>query len=265
MKRTFIILAVIVLLLAVLGGAAAGYVYHINRSSNALNAKTIGDIRLPIGYERIAAKDGSFAAYLRSLPLRKKDTPVYLYNSNKKANYQWLSSGVVDLPLLSNDEQCADVCMRLYAEYMFAAGKYSDICFTALNGNKMRYTGGNNRQAFEKYMRSVYGYCNTTSLTRSLPTRPLFEMQIGDVFVYGHHKVAGKSRYGHAVMVADMAVNKRTGKKLFLLVEGNTPARDIHILRHPNPFNNTWFTLDPDAETLRLLCFRFKNEHLRHF
>lgn len=62
-----------------------------------------------------------------------------------------------------------------------------------------------------------------------------------------------------------MAVNKRTGKKAFLLIEGNTPARDIHVVRNLNRFHNPWFHLKEDDETLYLNVFHFSNEDLRHF
>src|SRR5690242_18843782 len=50
---------------------------HINR--------TIGDIPLPEGYTRVNATEGSFAAWLRKLPL-KKDKTVYLYDGRIKPN-----------------------------------------------------------------------------------------------------------------------------------------------------------------------------------
>lgn len=242
-----------------------GYFLYFNRTSNFHNAKTIGEIPLPNGFVRVPAEANSFAEYLRSLPLKSRGAKVYLYNSSRIANYQWLSSGVVDLPLLSNDEQCADVCMRLYAEYLFSHGRYSDICFTALDGEQLKYEGGDNRKAFEKFMRQVFGRCNTTSLYSSLAERKLEDMQVGDMFIYPHHRSYGRSYYGHAIMVVDMAINPQTEEKIFLLVEGNTPARDIHILRNKNPFRNPWYKLDADADVIQLLCYRFQNNQLRHF
>jgi hypothetical protein len=87
-------------------------------------------------------------------------------------------------------------------------------------------------------------------------------MQPGDVFVYparnGH-------QYGHAVMVVDVAVSKN-GKKAFLLAEGNTPAREIHVMRNfANPFRSPWFILDEDASNLLLSVFHFKATELKHF
>ncbi|MBR4564106.1 MAG: hypothetical protein IKO26_06625 [Paludibacteraceae bacterium] len=252
----------------VLGVVLAGgwyYFVFLNRDSNPHNAKNIGEVPLPIGYSRVPAKEGSYAAWLRSLPLRPRGSKVCLYNSLTPSNYQWLSAAVVDVPLLSNDEQCADVCMCMWAEYMFQTKQYGKIRFTALNGEQISYTSGADRKAFERYMRKVFGRCNTTSMRNSLKTRDLKNLQIGDIFVYPHRKVAGKNRYGHAVMVADMAVNKRTGKKVFLLIEGNTPARDIHVVRNLNRFHNPWFHLNEKDETLHLNVFKFSSKDLRHF
>ncbi|MBR1426748.1 MAG: hypothetical protein IJ581_04775 [Paludibacteraceae bacterium] len=246
--------------------AVVGYYFiYLNRDNNPHNAKTIGEIPLPMGYTRLPANEGSYATWLRSLPLKPRGTKVHLYNSTKPSNYQWLSAAVVDIPLLSDDEQCADVCMRMRAEYLYQTKQYDKIHFTALNGEQMSYTGGIDRKAFEKYMRKVFGGCNTTSMRESLKTRELKDLQIGDIFVYPHRKVAGKNRYGHAVMVADMAVNTRTGKKAFLLIEGNTPARDIHIVRNLNRFHNPWFYLNEEDEILRLNVFKFSRTDVRYF
>ena len=260
-RRIILVLSCIVSVMVIV----AAWMFGQFSTSNPRNVKTIGELPLPIGYERVDAPKGSYGAWLRSLPLKKRGTKVYLFKDHREANFQWLSAAVVDMPLLSNDEQCADVCMRMRAEYLYSAGQYAKISFTTLNGEKLTYSGGNNRKSFEKYMRNVYGRCNTTSLHRSLKMRRLADLQPGDIFVYPHRNLAGKDRLGHAVMVADIAVNKRTGKKIFLLIEGNTPARDIHVLRNLNPLRNPWHSLNKDDETIYLNVFRFKNTDLKHF
>ena len=257
MKRSLLIILSAISVLIVL------YFASIN-ISNPSNSKTIAEIPLPCGYTRVIAQEGSYAAWLRNLPLKSRGTKTRLY-TGKKANFQWLSAGVVDMPLLSNNEQCADVCMLLQAEYLFEMGQYNKISFTALNGKKHTYTGGNDRKAFETFMKQVFGSCNTTSLCSSLPSRQLADMQIGDMFIYPHRKVHGRNHYGHAVLVADMAINNRTGKKIFLLLEGNTPARDIHILRNLTPFRCQWFSLDENAEYMRFNVFRFTNKELMYY
>ena len=87
-------------------------------------------------------------------------------------------------------------------------------------------------------------------------------MQPGDVFVY---PARYGQKYGHAVIVVDVAVNN-DGKKAFLLAEGNTPAREIHVMRNfSNPFCSPWFILDEDADNIFLSVFHYKATDLKHF
>ena len=92
--------------------------------SNPNNYATIGDIPTPDGYERIDGDDPKYGEFLRSLPLKPKGA-VLKYYIGGIADLQELNYAVVDLPLLSNAEQCADVCMRLRAEYLYHAGRLS--------------------------------------------------------------------------------------------------------------------------------------------
>lgn len=235
-----------------------------SKTSNPNNYKTIGDIPTPWGYERINGDDAAYSEFLRSLPLKGKGSDVMLYTGGK-SRFQSLNYAVIDLPLLSNAEQCADVCIRLRAEYLFNNGQYSSIHFKDVNGNTMRYSGGASRKPFNNYLRRVYGMASTYSLSREMRQRPLSYMQTGDVFVYAAVDRPGNHKYGHAIMVVDVAVNK-SGKKAFLLAEGNTPARDIHVMRNfENPFRSPWFFLDDDADMLLLSVFPYKSNELRHF
>lgn len=235
-------------------------------TTNPSSYAKVGDIRTPVGYKRMAC-DNPYVDYLRSLPLRRRGTKVHLYTGGE-ARLQSLAYAVVDLPLLSNAEQCADVCMRLRAEALYSKGRYSDISFKDVNGNRLTYKGGKSRQNFEKYLRNLYGVASTYSLKREMKTRKLSDMQPGDVFVYaaGDHDLERKvkAKYGHAVMVVDVAVDRK-GHKMFMLAEGNTPARDIHIIRNfKNPLRSPWFYLDENAEVL-FLPFYYKANELRHW
>jgi hypothetical protein len=196
--------------------------------------------------------------------LKGKGSKVQLFTGGE-SRFQSLSYAIVSLPLLSNEEQCADVCMRLRAEYLFNTGQYGKIHFKNVNGKTMCYDGGSSRKAFERYMRRVYGVASTYSLSRELEQRRLKDIQPGDVFVYAAADRPGNQKYGHAVMVVDVAQNKQ-GKKAFLLAEGNTPARDIHVMRNfKNPFRSPWFMLDEDADNLLLAVFHYKANELKHF
>jgi len=254
MKKKIILFALAVIL------ALCGWYYYSTQISNPWNADTIGDIAAPLGYTRVEAPQGSYAAYLRSLPLKERGAKVHLF-TGETAGFQFLSTGVIDQDILSNSEQCADAAMRLRAEYLWSQGRYSEIRFRNVNGQTMQYSGGSSRKAFERYMREVYGVCSTFSVYHETKPRAVKDVQPGDVLVYparsGH-------KYGHAIIVVDVAKDK-SGNVAIMCAEGNTPAREKHLVRNPNPLNNPWFFLDDDDDAFIISCFYFNKDELRHY
>ncbi len=242
--------------LFLLGLIAVGIAYRYAYTSNPWNVKKVGDISAPWGYTRV---EGSCAEFMRQLPLKKRGSKVQLYTGGN-ARYQWLSTGVIDLPMLSNAEQCADMAMRVRAEYLFSQGCYSDIRFRDVNGNVLQYNGGDSRKSLESFLKNVYGVCSTFSVSRETKPRPISEVQPGDVLVYPAR--SGK-KLGHALIVIDVA---RRGKKVAIMcAEGNTPARELHIVRNPNPIKNPWFFFNGDESVLWVSVFHFAKEELRHY
>lgn len=200
------ILFAFLILLLVFGGIGL-WLFFGNRMSNPKNYGHIGEIPPPSGYERIAGTNPGYTQFLRSLLLKPKGSKVKLYTGGN-AHFQTMNYAVVDLPMLSNAEQCADAGMRLKAEYLYQTGQYNKIKFQDVNGQSLRYSGGASREAFYRYLRRLYGVASTFSLCREMQPRPLADIQPGDVFVY-----PGNGRFlGHAVIV--VAVNKN-GKKPF--------------------------------------------------
>lgn len=73
-----------------------------------------------------------------------------------------------------------------------------------------------------------------------------------------------KTRMGHAVMVVDVAENSK-GKRMFLLAEGNTPTRNIHVMRNfTSPISSPWFSQDDLSGFSYLSCW-FDEDELRHW
>jgi hypothetical protein len=130
-KRIFWVL----LLIAIAAFGYGGWILFGSSTSNPSNYRTIGEIPTPWGYERINGDDPAYSQFLRSLSLKGKGSEVMLYTGGI-SRFQSLNYAVVDMPLLSNAEQCADVCMRLRAEYLFCTKQYNRIRFQDVNGKK---------------------------------------------------------------------------------------------------------------------------------
>ena len=203
----------------------------------------------PPGYERAPAEPSSFAAFLRSLPLKPQGSEVRLYDGRVKAA-NGVYAAVVDLPIGNRDlHQCADAVIRLRAEYLLARGRGDEISFRFTNGFKAAYsrwrrgeritvrgddvrwtatgrTGLDDRD-FWSYLEMVFAYAGTASLEAELAFAPGDEPNIGDVFIRGGHP-------GHAVVVVDKAGDPATGRNVFLLAQSYMPAQEIQVLVNPN-------------------------------
>ena len=214
---------------------------------------------LPSGFERITVEEGSFGEYLRQLPLKPHGTAVRYYDGRIKPRE--VHEAVIDMDVGDRDlQQCADAVMRLRAEYLYMNGLYDKIHFNFTNGfradynkwvqgnrisinnNEVRWvkeTGYSTDYAsFRRYMDMVFAYAGTLSLSKEMQPVSIEEMKIGDVFIKGGSP-------GHCVIVVDMAENKDSGEKLFMLAQSYMPAQDIHILKNPeNEKLSPWYALD---------------------
>lgn len=250
----------IVLLFSVAGGALAEPRYLWRHQASDPGASLAARIPPPEGFERAVARRGSFAEWLRGLPLRPPQTPVRLYDGRLKWS-QDRHVAVVDIDTGDrNLQQCADAIMRLRAEYLLSLGRARDIAFNDTQGKRVAYRGGaDDRKAFQRYMIRVFAYSGTYSLEREMKPVPPGEIGIGDVFIKGGFP-------GHAVLVTDMAVHKTTGEKRFLLLQSFMPAQDMHILTDPKSADGSpWYRVPPPDGELITPEWIFKAESLRRF
>ena len=199
---------------------------------------------LPKGFERVKQDTNSFAYYLQNINL-KKDNTVYYFDGTKKTN-QNLHYAVLDISVPKKDlQQCADAVMRLRAEYFFTRKEYDKIEFksTATIYNFSKYwmlrSTTNMKNIFNDFMEIVFANCGTYNLADMLKPKPnANDLAIGDVFVK-----AGSP--GHAMIVVDLAVNKTTQEKIFLLAQSFMPAQSIHIVKNLNNKNlSPWYKVD---------------------
>ena len=204
----------------------------------------IAAIPLPPGFTRTKVDANSFAAWLRKLPL-KKNTTVYLYNGQPKANQQ-AQFAVIDISVGKKDlQQCADAIMRLRAEYLYERKDFAAIDFTDNNHTHYRLPVGASRAVFDKYLEKVFAYCGTASLEKQLlPVADFKNIQAGDVLIKGGSP-------GHAMLVVDEAENKK-GEKIYLLAQSYMPAQDIQVVTNPTSRSfSPWYEAgnDPVIET----------------
>lgn len=217
-------------------------------------------IEVPGGHERVSAASGSFADWLRRLPMKPPQTPVKLYDGRLKWA-QDLHVAVIDIDTgKKNLQQCADAIMRLRAEYLLGSNRANEIAFNYTNGKRVAYRGNaRNYKAFQRYMEGVFIYAGTYSLEREMRRVPISEISIGDVFIKGGFP-------GHAVLVIDMAADKATGKNRFLLMQSYMPAQDMHILKNPKAADGSpWYEIPEEGQELVTPEWIFSTESLRRF
>lgn len=240
----------------------------------------INVVNTPIGYERTKSIKNSFAAWLQHLPIKTTDNIVYLYDGNKKRN-QNAQFKVVNIDVGDKDlQQCADAVMRLRAEYLFASNqqtkikfnytngvsipfsKWSSGYFPKLQGNKVVWVAAQNNSSyasFKKYINNIFTYAGTSSLSKELQSIELKDIQIGDVFIYGGFP-------GHAVIVVDVAINKTTGDKCFMIAQSYMPAQNIHVLKNPKNVDlSPWYSVSACKNQIITPEWTFETDQLKRF
>lgn len=244
---------------ATLGSVAAPRYLWLTEPNAGAAATLASRIPAPIGFERIPAPPGSFAEWLRNLPLKPEGAPVRLYDGRLKWS-QDKHVAVIDIDTGNRDlQQCADAVMRLRAEYLLASGRARDVAFNDTDGKRRVFRGeASDRKRFQRYMTEVFTYAGTYSLEREMLKAPPAGMRVGDVFIKGGFP-------GHAVLVVDMAANG-VGEQRFLLAQSYMPAQDMHILKNPRSEDGTaWYKIPDAGAELITPEYIFQAGQLRRF
>lgn len=218
----------------------------------------VGDrVALPRGWVRDTVEPGSFASWLRDLPLKPGRPEVVLHDGRPKGR-QDVHAAVVEIDVGERDlQQCADAAIRLWAEYLFSVGRTSEIQFDFTSGDEARYEryrdgwrasvkdndvswhrtspADAGYGTFRDYLDLVFTYAGTYSLRRELvPVDDPTDIRAGDMFIEGGFP-------GHAVMVVDVGRHAETGEVAFLLVQSYMPAQEIHVLRGHDDELGPWY------------------------
>lgn len=234
----------------------------------------------PPGCQRVPVAAGTFADWLRYLPLLPAGTPVHLFNGQLK-DPQNVHAAVLDLDVGPRDlQQCADAVIRLRAEYLFTQSPDQvhfhltsgyDIWFSDWYSGKSFQVRGEDvlpaakavetptHAVFRRYLDQIFDYAGTRSLSRELRPVPLAQVQPGDVFIRGGSP-------GHAVLVLDVAEQPATSQKYMLLAQSYMPAQQMHVLlNHPRSGLGAWYAVNPASPTVRTPEWTFAATELRRF
>jgi hypothetical protein len=218
----------------------------------------------PPGYQRVAVAPGSFAEWLRGLPLAAPGTPV-VNNSGEtvfSAEDDYVAA-VVAIDVGAGDlQQSSDAIVRLNAEWLWASDKPDAISYRSASkldmpfsrwakGQRLIASGpnvfwvvkGKPRDAtyndFRQYIDSVMLWTNNISLaTRAAHVEDPKDLTAGDFFLQTHGK-------GHALLVLDVA-QKPTGERVALLGQAlQSPAQSFHVIRLGK--ETAWFSMRPPS------------------
>ncbi len=240
--------------------------YMINDQENRIINRYVC---LDKDWERPYSDD--YSQWLLNLELFPEGHDVRYYNGMLKSNASRINVGVLKMDLVgtfnSNGkevsadlQQCADACMRLWAEYLWEKKQYSKIHFKGGNGFVYEYAKwaegyrvhfdkswhaswrkdaqpdyGYN--CFRKYLSLVFMYCGTLTLAHELKKIAATDVRPGDILIYGGSP-------GHALTVMDVLRNKKTGQLRVMFSQSYMPAQEIEILTSPDDDYAPWFTID---------------------
>ena len=218
----------------------------------------------PPGCRRVSVKDASYAAYLRKLALKPHGTKVRDY-SGDVVHWGRELGAVVDMDLVGSKsgadlQQCADVGVRLFAEYHWKAKTADTVVMPLQNGqriswrdwrrgtrgkvvgNRHRFTRDARADAsyatFRGYLAYVMNWLGSAGVKRGAKKVAEGDVQAGDLYVQN-----STGAIGHVSVILDRC--ESDSGSLYLVGEGYMPAQDTHVmLPSPGEGIGAWFTLE---------------------
>lgn len=229
-----------------------------------------------------------YSKWLLNLKLFPDEHETTDYEGITKPKSSKIYVGVVDMDLIgafgkngkerpADLQQCADACMRLWAEYLWNNKMYEKIHFKNSGGSDFSYAKwaegyrmhlANNRVTwskdaapdysytnFRKYMSTVFMYCGTLSMSRELKSVRWQDIKPGDMLIFGGSP-------GHVVTIMDVMRNKKTGELRAMLSQSYMPAQETEILAYWNNNYSPWYDINIDTySTVETPQWYFELEH----
>lgn len=247
-------------------------IFHIILISSTIfddtfSQSTIEEISLPSkDFYRVNIINNSFSDFLRKLPLKKTGSHVLNYRGGVfKSGGDTSVASVVDMDVTGRRlEQCMDILVRLYAEYLWGKEQVGNFNLPLPGGYWLEWqkwkTGfrpvfkginvfwsrssqpDSSHQSFRTFLNTVYSESHTQQFYHAYQPIERREVQIGDIIIK-------KGTKGHAIMIVDLVKNER-GQMMALIGNGDTPACQLFLLNYKSGI--PWIPLNFDQETLAL-------------
>jgi len=237
-------------------------------------------VLVPEGFKRVSCDEGSFQAYVQGYVLKPYGAKVINFDGSHYFN-QLGHVGILELPVPRNGlQQCADALIRIRSEYLWSINQKDKIGFKFTSGHYcswLDYAKGirpkvdgsqvtftktaapdASKENFYNYLNLIFMYSGTLSLNTELPkVEYTDDLQIGDMLIAGGSP-------GHVVMIADVIENAE-GERRFLLLQGNTPAQSVHLLKNlEHTSASPWYELKMDSK-VSLPGYTFYNSRFVRF
>lgn len=236
----------------------------------------------PKDYTWFNEGNNSFGYFLENLPLKKDGAEILDY-SGQPVWDQNSHVAVIDLNIGNKDlQQCADVIIRLRADYLREQNRENEIGFHFTSGHLFKWndfkngdrpliTGSNqvdfvqtaglddSPESYRKYLNTIFMYAGTISLNNE--TKKITD----DNDITTGCFIITPGSPGHAIFIIGTAKNS-ADEKVYLLAEGYTPAQSIHIIKNPYDENlSPWYNLSTSDSSISTARYNFGEANIRAF
>jgi len=212
--------------------------FFLNLDSFAQKKTIRNSIDTPEGYLRVEFHEESYSNWIRNLPLKENPTILDYRGYTLSRDCFYSIFAVIDMPLLFNSdlEQCADYCMRFWAEYHKDMNRLDSLYLFDYSGNKKKFAGSG--KTYINFLKWAFSSSNSYSLKMGCKKVSRDELIPGDMIVQNE-----SGGIGHVSVILDICKSEE-GKKLYLIGYSFMPAQEFHIEKAASTRGTEgWFTL----------------------
>jgi|GEM_PF-2231807 len=245
---------------------------YINTAGTTVETR----FKLPEGYERVPATKNSYTSFLRRLRLMTYGSATYNNSASETPQI-----GLLNLSVIENMQENIHLCIRLRSEYFFEREQYNKIAFSIITKDRVDYIrwseglniaingklhstkqqrGVNRIITFQNFLKFIFTHSTIKTIMLDVQPTPISNIMPGDMFIQPEHP-------GNAVIVLDVAYNRATGDRIFLLAKHNKRSQIAYVLDNPKEgwSGSPWYHANIKGNKITTPDFVFYKTDLRRF